>query len=48
MIVMELPQLKLSRRMLAIATALFGTVSLVIGAHAALSLRALDAVKVVG
>ena len=48
MIVIELPQLKLSRRTLAIATALFGTVSLVIGAHAALSLRALDAVKAVG
>ena len=48
MIVMELPQLKLSRRTLAIATALFGAVSLAIGAHAALSLRALDAAKAVG
>ena len=45
---MKVPQLNLSRRTLAIAAALFGTVSLAIGAHAALSLRALDAAKAVG
>src|SRR5215472_7818113 len=48
MIVMKVPQPKLSRRTLAIAAALVGTVSLAIGAHAALSLRALDAAKAVG
>ncbi len=48
MIVMKLLQPKLSRRTLAIAAALIGTVSLAIGAHAALSLRALDAAKAVG
>ena len=45
---MKVPYPKLSRRTLAIAAALVGTVSLVIGAHAALSLRALDAAKAVG
>jgi Caspase domain len=35
----------ISRRSLAIAAALVGTVSLVIGAHAALNMRALDAAK---
>jgi uncharacterized caspase-like protein len=44
---MNLSKLCLSRRSLAIAAALAGTVSLVIGAHAALSLRALDAAKAV-
>jgi uncharacterized caspase-like protein len=48
MIVMKVPHLPLSRRTLAIAAALVGTVSLAIGAHAALSLRALDAAKAVG
>jgi uncharacterized caspase-like protein len=48
MIVMKALQPKLSRRTLAIAAALVGTVSLAIGAHAALSLRALDAAKAVG
>jgi uncharacterized caspase-like protein len=48
LIVMKLPQLNLSRRTLAIAAGLFATVSLAIGAHAALSLRALDAAKAVG
>src|SRR5215831_4123438 len=47
MIVMKALQPKFSRRTLAIAAALFGTVSLAIGAHAALSLRALDAAKAV-
>ena len=45
---MKALQPKLSRRTLAIAAALVGTVSLAIGAHAALSLRALDAAKAVG
>ena len=45
---MKLPQLNLSRRTLAIAAGLLATVSLAIGAHAALSLRALDAAKAVG
>jgi uncharacterized caspase-like protein len=45
---MKLPQLNLSRRSLAIVAGLFATVSLAIGAHAALSLRALDAAKAVG
>ena len=40
-------QLCFSRRSLAIAAALTGTVSLAIGAHAALSLRALDAARAV-
>jgi len=45
---MKVPQPIFSRRTLAIAAALVGTVSLAIGAHAALSLRALDAAKAVG
>ena len=45
---MKLLPPKFSRRTLAIAAALVGTVSLAIGAHAALSLRALDAAKAVG
>jgi len=45
---MKLPQLHISRRTLAIAAALTATVSLAIGAHAALNLRALDAAKAVG
>jgi uncharacterized caspase-like protein len=44
---MNVRQLDMSRRTIAIAAALFGTVSLVIGAHAALSKRALDAAKAV-
>ena len=42
---MKLTQLPISRRSLAIAAALVGTVSLAIGAHAALSIRALDATR---
>jgi uncharacterized caspase-like protein len=45
---MKLPQVHISRRTLAIAAALMATVSLAIGAHAALNLRALDAAKAVG
>ena len=37
----------ISRRTIAMVAALAGTVSLAIGAHAALSLRALDAAKAV-
>ena len=44
---MKLTQLSFSRRSLAIAAGLLGTVSLAIGAHAALSIRALDAAKAV-
>ena len=44
---MKRPHLHLSRRTLAIAAALMATVSLAIGAHAALNLRALDAAKAV-
>jgi uncharacterized caspase-like protein len=40
-------QFRISRRTIAMASALVGTVSLAIGAHAALSLRALDAAKAV-
>src|SRR5215468_1998497 len=42
---MNLRQLRVSRRSIGIAAALVGTVSLAIGAHAAMSLRALDAAK---
>jgi uncharacterized caspase-like protein len=42
---MRLTQLLLSRRAIAVAVALIGTVSLAIGAHAALSLRSLDAAR---
>jgi uncharacterized caspase-like protein len=48
MIVMKVPQLPISRRTLAIAAALMATVSLAIGAHAALNMRALDVAKAVG
>lgn len=44
---MNLRQLDISRRTIAVAAALIGTVSLVIGAHAALNMRALDAAKAV-
>ena len=44
---MKVPQLQLSRRTLAVAAALMGTVSLAIGAHAALNLRSLDTAKAV-
>ena len=37
--------LRISRRSLAVAAALVGTVSLAIGAHAALNLRATDSAK---
>jgi len=40
-------QLRISRRSIGVAAALAGTVSLAIGAHAALSMRALDAAKAV-
>lgn len=43
--VMDVTQLRTSRRGLAIAAALAGTVSLAIGAHAALSVRSLDAAR---
>ena len=44
---MNVKQLDISRRTIAVAAALIGTVSLVIGAHAALNMRALDAAKAV-
>jgi uncharacterized caspase-like protein len=44
---MNVKQLDLSRRTIAFAAALIGTVSLVIGAHAALNMRAIDAAKAV-
>jgi uncharacterized caspase-like protein len=44
---MNVRQISISRRSIAIASALAGTVSLAIGAHAALSMRALDAAKAV-
>jgi len=44
---MNVTQLDISRRTIALAAALIGTVSLVIGAHAALNMRALDAAKAV-
>ncbi|MBV9565462.1 MAG: caspase family protein [Bradyrhizobium sp.] len=44
---MNLTQLRISRRTIALAAALLCTVSLAIGAHAALSVRALDAAKAV-
>src|SRR5206468_7386068 len=44
---MNVTQLDISRRTIAVAAALVGTVSLVIGAHAALNMRALDAAKAV-
>jgi len=42
---MKLRQFRISRRSIAIAAALAGTVSLAIGAHAALNKRTLDAAK---
>lgn len=44
---MDVKQLDISRRTIAVAAALIGTVSLAIGAHAALNMRALDATKAV-
>lgn len=44
---MDVKQLDISRRTIAVAAALIGTVSLAIGAHAALNMRALDAAKAV-
>jgi uncharacterized caspase-like protein len=44
---MKLRQFRISRRSIGIAAALAGTVSLAIGAHAALNMRALDAAKAV-
>src|SRR5205085_1487313 len=44
---MNLTQLRISRRPIALAAALFGMVSLAIGAHAALNKRALDAAKAI-
>jgi uncharacterized caspase-like protein len=44
---MNVKQLDISRRTIAVAAALIGTASLVIGAHAALNMRALDAAKAV-
>jgi uncharacterized caspase-like protein len=44
---MQVPQLRLSRRPMFVAIALAGVVSLAIGAHAALSMRALDAAKAI-
>src|SRR4051794_7965227 len=44
---MRVTQLRLSRRPVAMATALFGMVSLAIGAHAALNKRAPEAAKAV-
>ena len=42
---MNLRQLRISRRSIAIAAALVGTASLAIGAHAALNKRTLDAAR---
>jgi uncharacterized caspase-like protein len=44
---MNVKQLDISRRTIAVAAALIGTASLVIGAHAALNMRAIDAAKAV-
>jgi uncharacterized caspase-like protein len=44
---MNVTQLRISRRSLAVAAALVGMVSLAIGAHAALNKRALDAAKAI-
>jgi uncharacterized caspase-like protein len=44
---MKIPSLPISRRSLAIAAAVIGTVSLAIGTHQAFSLRALDAARAV-
>ena len=45
---MKFPQLHISRRTIAMAAGLTATVSLAIGAHAALNSRAMDAAKAVG
>jgi uncharacterized caspase-like protein len=44
---MHVPQFRFSRRSLTIATTLAGVLSVVIGAHAALNMRALDAAKAI-
>ena len=44
---MNLGKLRISRRSVAMAAALVGMVSLAIGAHAALNMRALDAAKAI-
>src|ERR1700760_3730625 len=44
---MQVPPLRLSRRSMMVSIALAGVVSLAIGAHAALSMRALDAAKAI-
>jgi uncharacterized caspase-like protein len=44
---MQVPQFRISRRSLTIATTLAGVLSVVIGAHAALNMRALDAAKAI-
>jgi uncharacterized caspase-like protein len=44
---MHVPQFRISRRSLTIATTLVGVLSVVIGAHAALNMRALDAAKAI-
>jgi uncharacterized caspase-like protein len=44
---MKLPQLRISRRTLAVTAAVTATVSLAIGAHAALNMRAMDTAKAV-
>ena len=44
---MHVPQFRMSRRSLTIATTLAGVLSVVIGAHAALNMRALDAAKAI-
>src|SRR4030081_2292235 len=44
---MNVTQLRISRRSIAVAAAMAGMVSLAIGAHAALNKRALDAVKAI-
>jgi uncharacterized caspase-like protein len=44
---MKVPQLRMSRRTMAVVAALTATVSLAIGAHAALNMRAMDAAKAV-
>jgi uncharacterized caspase-like protein len=44
---MNVWQISISRRSVAVAAALVGTVSLAIGAHAALNMRALDAAKAI-
>jgi uncharacterized caspase-like protein len=45
---MKVSQLRISRRSITVAAVLVGMVSLAIGAHAALSMRALDAAKAIG